>query len=209
MKTKVEINQQLLDNQREALRACMTVDSEMGKRLREAIFNELKAARNKIVESIRLDNGDPRGTAHSVKRYIAGKYLGGVVSIASYKAKASGTKNTYEAPRKLRPGQRGGNRMIRSERTQAMLSYGPQDRAFILNWVDAGTHPRYANGRNGKWSKKGENRTFFKLQENGGYFRKSIAPRNFFKTLGEPALETAIKSLGQMVEEEFEKLLKS
>ena len=131
MKTEVEINQQLLDNQRDALRACMTVDSEMGKRLREAIFQQLKAARNDIVESIRFDNGDPRGTAHAVKRYIASKYLGGVVSIASYKAKASGAKSTYEAPRTLRPGQRGGNRMTRSDRTAQILSYGPQDRISL------------------------------------------------------------------------------
>lgn len=207
MKTKVEINQQLLDNQREALRACMTVDSEMGKRLREAIFNELKAARNKIVESIRFDNGDPRGTAHAVKRYMAGKYLGGVVSIASYKAKASGTKSTYEAPRTLRPGQRGGNRVPRGSETARYLSYGPQDRMFILNWIDQGTKVRYSgHGRNGKTEAAYEKF----VEKHGGTGRRgSIAPRNFFKTLGEPAMETAIKNLGQMVEEEFEKLLKS
>ena len=201
MKTKVEINQQLLDNQREALRACMTVDSEMGKRLREAIFNELKAARNKIVESIRFDNGDPRGTAHAVKRYMAGKYLGGVVSIASYKAKASGIKSTYEAPRTLRPGQRGGNRVPRGSETARYLSYGPHERMFILNWIDQGTQDRVSGF--GRMKKLDLSKT------NGKGRRGQIAPRNFFKTLGEPAMETAIKNLGQMVEEEFEKLLKS
>ena len=200
MKTEVEINQQLLDNQRDALRACMTVDSEMGKRLREAIFQQLKAARNDIVESIRFDNGDPRGTAHAVKRYIASKYLGGVVSIASYKAKASGAKSTYEAPRTLRPGQRGGNRMTRSDRTAQILSYGPQDRMFILNWVDQGTGERVSGF--GRMKRLDLSKT------NGMGRRGQMAPRNFFRTLGEPALETAIKNLGQMVEEEFEKLVK-
>jgi len=207
MKTKVEINQQLLDNQREALRACMTVDSEMGKRLREAIFQELKAARNKIVESIRFDNGDPRGTAHAVKRYVASKYLGGVVSIAQYKTKATGVKSNYEAPRTLRPGQRGGNRMKRSANTQRYLSYGPQDRMFMLNWVDQGTKVRYSgHGRNGKTEAA---YVKFVLDHEGTGRRGAIAPRGFFKTLGEPAMETAIKNLGKMVEEEFEKLLKS
>ena len=206
MKTKVEINQQLLENQREALHACMTVDSEMADRLREAIFQEMKAARDKIVEQIRFDNGDPRGTAHAVKRYVASKYLGGVVSIASYNAKASGTKNTYEAPRKLRPGQRGGNRMERGGRTAQILGYGPHERMFILNWLNAGTRGRYSgHGRNGRTDAAYER---FILRYEGRGWRGAITPRGFFKTLGDPAMETAIKNLSKMVDEEFEKLLK-
>lgn len=208
MKTKVEINQQLLDNQREALRACMTVDSEMGKRLREAIFQELKAARNKIVESIRFDNGDPRGTAHAVKRYIAGKYLGGVVSILNGRSAKGGTANTYEPPRKLRPGQRGGNRRPRSSRTQQILNYGPSDRDFILRFVNSGTKQRAI-----------ERLTEVKLASGGSKYkwvsnpslygnRGSIAPRNFFARYGSLAMDIAIENLGKMVEEEFEKLLK-
>ena len=200
MKTKVEINQQLLENQREALRACMTVDSEMADRLREAIFQELKAARDKIVEQIRFDNGDPRGTAHAVKRYVASKYLGGVVSIAQYESKATGVKSNYEAPRTLRPGQRGGNRMKRGANTQRYLSYGPQDRMFMLNWVNAGTQTRVSGF--------GKMRKLDMDKVNGRNNRGAIAPRNFFKTLGDPAMETAIKNLNKMVEEEFIKLLK-
>jgi len=206
MKTRVEINQQLLDNQRDALRACMTVDGEMGKRLREAIFEELKRARNSIMESIRFDNGDPRGTAHAVKRYVASKYLGGVVSIANYKTKASGMKSIYEPPRTLQPGQRGGNRMIRSERTQTMLSYGPQDRGFILNWLNSGTRIRYSGyGRNGKTASAYDKF----VERNGGKgFRNQIAPMNFFRRLGEPALEKAMEKLSKIVDEEFSKLIK-
>ena len=130
MKTKVEINQQLIDNQREALRACMTVDSEMGKRLREAIFQELKAARNKIVEQIRFDNGDPRGTAHAVKRYIASKYLGGVVSILD--GKTSGNKNSYEAPRLVPFCSRFGNVACAAVELQRGGSR-PDDRILVLD----------------------------------------------------------------------------
>lgn len=206
MKTRIEINQQLLENQRNALRACMTVDGDMGKHLREAIFQELKAARDKIVEQIRFDNGDPRGTAHAVKRYIAGKYLGGVVSIADYKSKKTGTVNNYEAPRKLRPGQRGGNRMTRSGATQKRLSYGPQDRAFILMWLDAGTRVRYSgHGRNGKTQAAYDKF----VDRNGGRGKRGqITPRDFFSRLGNPAMEKAIENLGKMVDEEFERLLK-
>jgi len=201
MKTKVEIEYQLMENQKQMLRALSATDSEFAKRLHEHIFQELKRARDSIMQQIRFDNGDPRGTAHSVKRYIAGKYLGGVVSIASYKAKASGTKNSYEAPRTLIPGQRGGNRRARSPRTAQILSYGPQDRAFILNWINSGTRGRIAGfGRMKKLD----------ISSTGGKGRRgAIAPRNFFHTLGEPAMEKAVENLSKMVEEEFEKLIKS
>ena len=203
----IDINNQILENQMHALQACMTVDSEMGKRLRELIFQELKRVRYDIAGGLKFANGDPRGTRGAVKRYIASKYLGGVVSIMD--GKASGNRNNYEAPRKLRPGQRGGNRMIRSQRTDDILHYGPGERSFILRFINSGTHPRYANGRNGKWDKRGNNSIFFKLQEQGDYYRGSIAPRNFMNILGKPSMQRAVENLSKMVDEEFDKLFKS
>ena len=207
MAISIDINNQILENQMHALQACMSVDSEINKRLREFIFQELKRVRNDIAGGLKFANGDPRGTRGAVKRYVASKYLGGVVSILD--GKASGSNNSYEAPRKLRPGQRGGNRMIRSQRTDDMLHYGPDERSFILRYINSGTHPRYANGRNGKWNKRGGNRTFFKLQEQGDYYRGSIAPRNFMSTLGKPSMQRALENLSKMVDEEFDKLFKS
>lgn len=197
----LEVDTQMLENQRLALQACMTVDSELGKRLREHIFQELKRIRNDVVGGLKFANGDPRGTRGAVKRYMAGKYLGGVVSILD--GKKSGSKNSYEAPRKLRPGQRGGNRMLRSQRTDDMLHYGPDDRGFILRFVNSGTNPRYSNGRN----VSGKNmRNFFKLQEEGDYYRGSIAARNFMDRLGSPSMQKAIDNLSKMIDEEFNKL---
>ena len=197
----LEVDTQMLENQRLALQACMTVDSELGKRLRELIFQELKRIRNDVVGGLKFANGDPRGTRGAVKRYVAGKYLGGVVSILD--GKKSGSKNSYEAPRKLRPGQRGGNRMLRSQRTDDMLHYGPDERGFILRFVNSGTIPRYANGRN----VSGRNmRNFFKLQEEGDYYRGSIAARNFMDRLGSPAMQKAVDNLSKMIDEEFNKL---
>jgi hypothetical protein len=207
MAISIDINNQILENQMHALQACMTVDSEMGKRLRELIFQELKRVRYDIAGGLKFANGDPRGTRGAVKRYIASKYLGGVVSILD--GGISGSKNSYEAPRKLRPGQRGGNRMIRSKRTDEILHYGPDERSFVLRFINSGTKPRYANGRNGKWDKRGGNRTFFKLQEEGDYYRGSIAPRNFMSRLGNPSMQRALENLSKMVDEEFDKLLKS
>ena len=203
----LEINNELLTNQMRVLQAASVVDSELGKRLRELIFQELKRVRYDIAGGLKFANGDPRGTRGAVKRYIASKYLGGVVSIMD--GKASGNRNSYEAPRKLRQGQRGGNRMLRSKRTDDILHYGPDERGFILRFINSGTHPRYANGRNGKWDKRGNNSTFFKLQEQGDYYRGSIAPRNFMNKLGKPSMQRAVENLSKMVDEEFDKLFKS
>lgn len=200
------INNNAFENQMKVLQAASTVDGELGKRLRESIREELKAARDRIVSDIHFANGDPRGTAHSVKRYVAKKYLGGVVSILD--GKGSGAKGSYEAPRKVYPGMkghRGGNRMARSKRTQEILDYGPTDRGFILRFVNSGTKPRYANGRNGKWTKSG-NKTFGRLQEEGDYFRGSIAPRNFFATSGQREIHAALNNLSAIIDDEFEKV---
>lgn len=207
MAIKAEVDFQLLENQRQVLQAAAVVNTELGERLRTIIANELKAARDRIVADIRFQNGDPRGTAHSIRRSVYQKLLGGNINILD--GRGGGSVSSYEAPRKVYPGMpgyRGGNRRLRSQRTQDILSYGPVDRQFILRFVNSGTHPRYANGRNGKWNKQGNNRTFFKLQESGTGYRGSIAPRNFFATSGEREMQQAVQNLSQMINQEFNKL---
>lgn len=201
----LEIDNSAFKNQLDVLQALSTVDGELGKRLRESIFQELKAARNRIVGNIKFANGDPRGTASSVKRYVAAKYLGGVISITD--GRKTGGRISYSAPRKVYPGmggQRGGNRMPRSQRTEDILTTA--DRGFILRFVNSGTNPRYANGRN----RSGRNNlsSLYRLQEEGDYYRGSIAPRNFFGSLGQPELERAAANLGRIIDEEFEKVFR-
>lgn len=208
-RTKVEINAQLAENQQQVLRALSTTNPETNKMLREAIFQELKAARNAIVSSVKFKE-DPRGTAHAVRRYVAKKYLGGVVSILPSRH-SPGPKISYEPPRTVYPGmggKRGGNRRLRSQRTDDIMHYGPMDRDFILYYVDKGTNPRYANGRNGKWGKSG-NKTFGKLQSEGDYFRGSIAARNFFSRSGPQAMQQAVENLGRIIDEEWKKIINS
>lgn len=200
----LEIDRQAFENQQKALQALISTDPEMKGRLREHIFQELKQARSEIVRQIKFANGDPRHTASAVKRYVAKKYLGGVVSIAGNPS--DGGSSSYEPPRKLRQGQRGGNRRERGPRTKKMLSYTPSERQFILRFVDAGTRQRYANGRNGRWSKSGINKTFEQLQKTGTYNRGSIAPRNFFSRYGQIALDKAVQNLSSLIDEEFNKL---
>ena len=202
----LEINNELLTNQMRVLQAASVVDSELGKRLREVIAAEMKAARDRIVSSFKFKNGDPRGAAHSVRRVIYKKILGGNINILD--RHIAGSPSSYEAPRKVYPGvggQRGGNRMLRSQRTQDILHYGPLDRGFILRMVNSGTNPRYANGRNVTGGNRNM-RNFFKLQEQGDYYRGSIAARNFFGTNGSREIEHALNNLSTIIEQEFNKL---
>ena len=201
------IDEKKFSNQLTVLRAASVVDGELGKRLRESIYNELKDARNRIVGDIKFKNGDPRGTAHAVKRYTAKKYLGGVISILDGKS-SGGSSLGYEAPRKVYPvmkGHRGGNRTPRSKRTQDILNLAPQDRGFILRFVNSGTNPRYANGRNVTGNNRNL-RNFFRLQEEGDYFRGSIAPRNFFGTIGQREMQAVVSNLSHIIDEEYSKV---
>ena len=203
----LEFDNKVFENQMQVLQAAATMDGELGKRLRDAIFTELKGVRDRIVGDIKFANGDPRGTARAVKRYVARRYLGGVVSILN--GKGVGGTNSYVAPRKVYPGMkghRGGNRQLRSPRTQQILDYAPADRGFILRFVNSGTHPRYANGRNGKWDRRGNNSTLFKLQEEGDYYRGSISARNFFGSSAGRALQVAVDKLAALIDQEFNKL---
>ena len=205
----LEVYSEAFDRQQRAIEALMTTDPQMRENLRQTIFLELKAARDRVVSDIRFDNGDPRGTAHAVKRYVAAKYLGGVISILDGK-ESSGGRSTYEAPRKVYPGvggQRGGNRMIRSTRTDDILHYGPSKRGFILRMVNSGTHPRYANGRNGNWSRNGSNKRFFQLQKEGDYYRGSIEARNIFRRMGDREIQIAADRLRNIIETELNKLM--
>ena len=46
------------------------------------------------------------------------------------------------------------------------------------------------------------------MQEEGTGYRGSIVPRNFFSTLGEPAMQQAVKNLETIINEEYEKVFK-
>lgn len=202
----LEVNNELLTNQMRVLQAASVVDSKLGKRLREVIAAEMKAARDSIVASIKFKNGDPRGAAHSVRRVIYKKILGGNINILDGRNAKHG--NNYEPPRKVYPGvggKRGGNRMLRSQRTQDILTLDPRSRGFILRFVNSGTNPRYIGGRNVTGNNRNM-RNFFKMQEEGTGYRGSIAPRNFFGNRGGQEMQKALTNLCGIIDQEFNKL---
>ena len=203
----LEVNDAVILEQQKVLEAALSTNPKTQKALQKLIRQVIIEARAQVVSGIKFDNGDPRETRRAVRTAVYKKILGANLNILNGRNARHGSN--YEPPRKVYPGMkgyRGGNRRIRSQRTQDILSYGPVDRQFILRFVNSGTHPRYANGRNGKWNKQGNNRTFFKLQESGTGYRGSIAPRNFFATSGEREMQQAVQNLSQMINQEFNKL---
>lgn len=200
------IDTSVLENQMKVLQAAASMNGELGDRLRKVIADEMKEARNRVVGDIRFDNGDPRGAAQSVRRIVYKRILGGNINILD--RRKAGSRSNYEAPRKVYPGMkghRGGNRMLRSKRTDDILHYGPVDRGFILRFVNSGTIPRYSGG--GRIELRGSSKSnFFKMQEEGTGYRGAIAPRNFFGTKGEAEMQRALTNLQTIIEEEFNKL---
>ena len=196
----------VLERQRELLRAAMTVDGEMGVRLRGMIRAELYRARREVVAGIRFDNGDPRETARSVRTAVYKRIFGGNINILSPKGGQARHTGTYQPPRKLRPGQRGGNRVLPSTRTYDIQTLDPRDRGFILRFVNSGTMPRYTGGRN--VTSRGNRAALYAMQAEGDGYRGAISARNFFGPSAHNELEAAVSNLIAMIEDEYRKLFK-
>ena len=168
-------------------------DSQMEQRITKIIREAIKAARSMVTQDAKGAVGnDPRHAYKAVRSMVYKRILGGNISILQ-KRKAGSGKSGYEPPRTLRPGQRGGNRVPRSTRTQQMMDYEGSDRGFILRFLNSGTGQRTAGTRNGR------------LHGNRG----SIAARNWFPSSGQRAMNAAaqyiIDEIDRLIAEEFGK----
>ena len=196
------INDTLISNQEQNLRAAMSTDPKMRKVIQHHIREALFEARREVMASAPFDNGDPRHAARSIRTSVYNKVLGGNINILTGK-KSHGT-SSYEPPRKLTPGQRGGNRMKRSDRTRQIMSYGPQDRGFILRFVNSGTKTRVIGFRNAQKSNRSRYEALASRIHSGDTVRTgnrgAIAPRNWFAGAAEGALGKAAESIAEMIE---------
>lgn len=173
-----------LVKQREELERLLMKNPAMEKRVQKLIRKVLMAARKQVSQSAQgAMRSDPRQAYKAVKTAVYRRILGGSVSILN-KRKA-GAPGSYEPPRKLRPGQRGGNRVPRGARTQQVMSYEGMDRAFILRFINQGTGERTAGTRGGHLSGN----------------RGSIAARNFFSNSSQRALQQAAAQLEKLIDE--------
>jgi hypothetical protein len=177
-----------LVKQKQELESLMMSNPEMEKRVQKLIRQVLLSARRMVSNDAKgVMKSDPRQAFKAVKSAVYKRILGGSVSILNRKnAKGGGS---YEPPRKLRQGQRGGNRVPRSQRTQQVMSYEGADRAFILRFLNAGTDVREAGTRSGRMSGN----------------RGRIAPRNFFANSSHTAMQKAAEQLSTLIDEMIKK----
>ena len=195
------IDDTLISNVADNLRAAMSTDPKMRKAIQHHIREALFEARRDVMAAFPAEH-DPREARRAIRTSVYDKVLGGNINILTGK-KAHGT-NSYEPQRTLTPGQRGGNRRKRSERTKQVMSYAPLDRGFILRFVNSGTKTRVIGFRN---TLKG-NRTRY---ENRVYRinrgdkartgnRGAIAPRNWFMSSAESEMANAAANISKMIE---------
>ena len=185
---QAEINQQVARNTSEALAVLFVDNPETRKRIRKIVRAELLEAAKRLREDARYEmKDDPRKAYRAVKSTVYRKILGGNVSILN--PRKAGARYQLIKPRKLdqNPRQRGGNRVKRSSRTEAVDTYFGKDRAFILRFVNSGTARRDAGTRGGR------------IHGNRG----SIAARNWFGNMAPHELDLAAENLANVIEEEL------
>ena len=148
------------------------------KRLRDVIRKVLGHARanlRKDAASGLQMQSDPRHAYKAVRFAVYKRLFGGQLNIMQ--SRRAGGETSYTPSRTLTPGQRGGNRRIRTSRN--LDKYEGADRGFILRWLNNGmtkTNPRVIkfteNDRRkvDRWNK----------HPNTGY-RGAIAARNWFR----------------------------
>ena len=120
---------------------------------------------------------DPRKAANAVRSTTYQMLLGGNVNL--YNSRKAGKGQPYYPVRRLRDGQRGGNRIPRSEKTERMMGYVGMDRGFILRWLESGTATRSSRYGN----------------------RGAIAARNWFTPASDRAMNAAIDHFNTLLEE--------
>lgn len=196
----IVIDDTLISNQEQNLRAAMSTDPKMRKVIQQHIREALFEARRQMMGDAPFDNGDPRHAARSIRTSVYEKVLGGNINILTGK-KAHGV-SSYEPPRKGASG-RGGNRRKRSERTKQVMSYGPLDRGWILRLVNSGTKTRVIGFRNTAKANRGLYERAVTRIHSGDKFhtgnRGSIAVRNWFMQSAESNLGTAAQNIADMI----------
>lgn len=188
--------------EQKALEAALSTNPKTQKALRKLVREVVLEARRKVVNSIKFNNGDPRNARQSVHTLVYRKVLGGNLNILNKKNKHG--KNGYVAPRKLRPKQRGGNRMEQGKRTKQVLEAA--DRDFILRFVDSGTKQRFVGFRNAMSSNHNrylQTKDRWDAGETRTGNRGAIAARRFFARFGNRAMEFAAERLSVLIEEEL------
>ena len=195
------IDDTLISNVADNLKAAMSTDPKMRKVIQQHIREALFAARREVMAAFPAES-DPRESRRAIRTTVYEKVLGGNINILTGKTAHGG--GSYEPPRTLTPGQRGGNRRKRSERTKQIMSYGPLDRGWILRFVNSGTKTRVIGFRNTQKGNRSKYETrvtrISRGMKAGTGNRGSIAARNWFMQSAESALGNAAQTIAELIE---------
>lgn len=202
-----------LVKQKEELESLMMSNPAMEKKVQGLIRKVLLAARREVAKASQQTSvmkSDPRKAYKAVKTAVYRQILGGSVSILNKR----GTKfDNYEPPRTLQPGQRGGNRRERTERSNRLLHYAGDSRAFVLRFLNSGTQgrtiefmsdPHRSQVKRG--SQGGNLRKYGKTVNTGR--RGNIRARNFFGTSSHTAMMKAADQLTVLIDDLIKKEMK-
>ena len=165
--------------------AILLTDKNFAREVKKIIRKELSKARNDISKDTKEVIGyDPRQAYRAVRRVIYKRILGGNINILQ-KRKASSIRVRVQKERKLREGQRGGNRRPRSAETERIDSYFGADRGFILRFLNQGV------------GLKSE-----RVNYNVGNARRGhITPRNWFGDKSEQRIAETAERICDQIEE--------
>lgn len=165
----------------------LSSDPDMRKKLRKIMGNVLRKARTDLSKDAKraLPN-DPRQAYKAVKHTVYRRIVGGNLSILS-KRKASNIRVHVEKERKLKNGQRGGNRIKRTARTESLDSYWGADRGFILRFINSGAGLK--DKRKSRYGNRG-----------------SIKARNWFQNASHAQMVKASELFCKMIDDELSKL---
>ena len=189
--------------QNQELEALMMSNPAMEKKVQGLIRKALLAARKIVAASAKESmQSDPRKAYKAVKTAVYRQILGGSVSILNKR----GVKfDSYEPPRTLQAGQRGGNRRSRSQRSDNLLHYAGDSRAFVLRFLNSGVSgrsiPFASDGHRGKvqrGSQGGDVSKYGKTTNTGR--RGSIRARDFFSTSSHTAMQKAAGELATLID---------
>lgn len=129
------------------LQKLKTDNPDFEKRLRGVIRKILGHARANLrkdaASGLQMES-DPRHAYKAVRYAVYKRLFGGQVNILN--SRKAGAETGYRPARTLTPGQRGGNRRLRTSRN--LDKYEGADRGFILRWLNNGmtkTNPRVIN----------------------------------------------------------------
>ena len=156
----------------------LTHEPGFDKNFRSVVRKVLQEARSRISkDAASYIQDDPRKAARAVKHTVYKQLFGGNVSILN-KRRAGNPSGSYRPARTLQPGQVGGNRRPRSQRTNQVDGYMGSDRGFILRFVNNGTAQRDTKYGN----------------------RGAIRPRNWFGNNSQRAMEEAAAQFAQQID---------